>query len=126
MRYTVDSYSLSYLLFDDGQGHKAEALYADETHSVKYEDLQHAVAYIASCKDAHLGIVELFGGDGHTTTAGVNMSLRGDINFDVTDGSDLMNRSDVNLLWDYLGKNKPRCVVMAPPCTVVCQWSQRI
>ena len=56
---------------------------------------------------------------------GLKLSLRGGINFDIIIGFDLMDKADVALLWEYLYKKKPRCVVMAPPCTAFCQGSQR-
>ena len=56
---------------------------------------------------------------------GLKLSLRGGINFDIITGFDLMNKAGVTFLWEYLHKKKPRCVVMAPPCTALCQWSQR-
>ena len=86
MRCTEDNRSLSHLLLGDGLGHTAEEQYAEETHSVEAEDLQRAAAYIAICKDAYLGIMELFRGDGHTTKSSVKLNLRGGINFDVIAG----------------------------------------
>ena len=56
---------------------------------------------------------------------GLKLSLRGGINFDIITGFDCMNKAEVIFLWEYLHKRKPRCVVMAPPCTAFCQWSQR-
>ena len=66
-------------------------------------------------KKKYMDIVELFGGEGLTTRMGLKLSLRGGINFDVITGFDLMNKADVTFLWEYLSKQKPRCVVMAPP-----------
>lgn len=83
------------------------------------------MAYIVSCKDAHLGIVEFFSGDGHTTSAGVKRSFRGGINCGVTVGFDLMVQPNVELFWDYLRRSKPGCVVMAPPCTAFGQRPKR-
>ena len=54
---------------------------------------------------------------------GLKLSLRGGINFDIITRFDLMSKADVTFLWEYLHKKKPRCVVMAPPCTAFCQWS---
>ena len=73
----------------------------------------------------HLDIVELFGGEGVVTSMGINLSLRGGINFDIITGFDFMNKADVTCLWAYLSRHKPKCMAMAPPCTAFCQWSQR-
>ena len=47
--------------------------------------------------------------------------LRTGVNFEILAGIDLTKKSDVDFLMNYM-TNKPRVVLMGPPCIGYCKW----
>ena len=83
-------------------------------------------AYTESCllsDNSQLDVVEICGGEGGVLRLAARKHLRTGQNFDLRTGSDLTKKSDVDKLWLYLAKYKPRVIVGAPPCTAFGQWA---
>ena len=68
-------------------------------------------------------VIELFGGAGHTThLLAKHYGLRTGVNFEILAGIDLTKSSDVEFLMLYIDRNKPKVVLMGPPCIGYCKW----
>ena len=69
-------------------------------------------------------IFELFGGVGNVTKVAVRRKLKSGRNFDIVCDIDLTKPSEVNELWHYVVKHKPKVLIAAPPCTSFGPWSR--
>ena len=81
-------------------------------------------AYVAlNTTGTSIDVMELFGGEGGVTRIAVRRNLKSGGNLDIVSGYDLSSTAEQNLLFAYIRKFKPLCIVMAPPCTAFGSWS---
>eukprot|EP00435_Cladocopium_sp_Y103_P048141 s730_g14.t1 len=67
--------------------------------------------------------MELFGGQGLTTYILSKFhGLRTGVNFEMMCGVDLSKQADVQYLFAYIRRNKPKVVLLAPPCRGYSKW----
>ena len=72
-----------------------------------------------------IDVVEIFGGEGRTTQVLVKRfgAIPGK-NFDLVVNWDLLDPEHEAAFWHYLRNNKPKLVIMAPPCGGFGPWSR--
>ena len=67
--------------------------------------------------------MELFGGAGTTTFLLVKYhGLRTGVNFELKCGIDLHKAEDIQYLFAYVRRNKPKVIILAPPCKGYSRW----
>ena len=69
-------------------------------------------------------VMELFGGDAGTSRVCIRRGLKTGPSFDLNVGIDLTSHEEVNLLWRYLERHRPKVVIAGPPCTSFGAWSR--
>ena len=69
-------------------------------------------------------VMEIFGGSGAVIKLSIRRNMSGGRNLDLTTGVDLLQKSHVDMLWQYLFKHRPRVVICGPPCTIFGAWSR--
>ena len=89
--------------------------------------LSHSMAYIyhqrTKCDDHGIDCMEMFGGAGSTTfVLFKHYGLRTGVNFELMCGIDLNKAKDVQYLFAYVRRNKPKVILMAPPCKGYSKW----
>ena len=76
-------------------------------------------------KVAPVQVVELFGGKGLTTyLLAKHFNVNTGINFELRAGIDLTRKRDLDFLYHYIKVNRPKMVIMAPPCVGYCSWGR--
>ena len=61
--------------------------------------------------------MELFGGSGTTTFLLAKYhGLKTGVNFELSCGIDLSKDADIRYLFAYIRRNKPKVILLAPPC----------
>jgi hypothetical protein len=77
----------------------------------------------ATLDEPGIDCMELFGGQGTTTYILSKFhGLRTGINFEMMCGVDLSKPADVQYLFAYIKRNKPKVVLLAPPCRGYSKW----
>ena len=85
--------------------------------------MQEAFHARSSYPEDGLDCIELFGGKGSTTMIlAKHHNLRTGINFELLAGVDLSKAEDLNYLWTYILRNKPKVIILAPPCRGYTKW----
>ena len=80
-----------------------------------------AVRYDSRYAGQH-DLMELFAGEAGTTRLCLRRGLKCGPAFDLAINIDLTLPSDVNLLWQYMLKHRPKIVIAGPPCTAFSSW----
>ena len=71
-----------------------------------------------------LDVVEICGGVGGVLQLAIRKQMKAGINFDLRTGIDLNKQSEIDKLWAYLTRHRPRVIVGAPPCTAFGSWAK--
>ena len=67
--------------------------------------------------------MELFGGSGTTTFLLAKYhGLKTGVNFELSCGIDLSKDADIRYLFAYIRRNKPKVILLAPPCKGYSKW----
>ena len=82
---------------------------------------QHAYAHQDR---SFVDVAEVMGGEGRTTQVLVRRGYSSGDNFDCVVGCDLMRADEEQRLYDYIGRFKPKVLVMAPQCTGMAGWGR--
>ena len=69
-------------------------------------------------------VCELFGGEGGVSKICFRRGMKTGPCFDVMSGFDLTDAKQIDALWKYLIKFRPRVIICAPPCTSFGAWSR--
>ena len=86
------------------------------------ESMQSVMTVLEESPGIH-DVMELFGGAGAVIRLSIRRNLVGGRNLDLSTGVDLLNKTHVRALWDYVHIHSPRIVIAGPPCTSFGQWS---
>ena len=77
----------------------------------------------ANIDDVGIDCMEMFGGQGTTTYILSKFhGLQTGINFEMLCGVDLSKQADVQYLFAYIRRNKPKVILLAPPCRGYSKW----
>ena len=69
-------------------------------------------------------VCEIFGGDAGTTRVCMRRGLKTGPAFDINVGIDLTSSVEIQHLWMYLERYRPKVVIAGPPCTSFGPWSR--
>ena len=73
--------------------------------------------------DAGIDCMELFGGSGTTTFLLFKYyGMKTGVNFELMCGIDLTKGEDIHYLFAYIRRNKPKVIILAPPCKGFSKW----
>ena len=94
--------------------------------SKKFDSMQSAFTFLMSDSkfEGQHDVCELFGGLGSTTQLCIRRKLKGGPNFDISVGIDLTLDAEVEKLFLYWTKHRPKVLLAGPPCTSFSAWSQ--
>eukprot|EP00971_Amphidinium_carterae_P097971 1938395-Amphidinium_carterae.3 len=106
-------------------------------HAELYEEFPNFAMYNRSAlrlqqrlqPQVHLEVMEVFGGEGRTTILLHQMTpsslpFKGGTNFDAMIGWNLLDKHEVQELWDHVHCQHPFVIIMAPPCTGQAGWAR--
>ena len=94
--------------------------------SLHFPSMSSAFAALGHDKryDGQHDLCELFGGESGTTKVCIRRGLKTGPSFDISIGIDLTSSVEIQHLWLYLERHRPKVVVAGPPCTSFGPWSR--